>query len=201
MPKSRAGNTAAPPPVPVPVPVRTISWPEQYWSLTAPDYPITPSWSPQECVDAGNAMAKRFIDDRRFAEEYLRIVRAHKSPFYKGKDLTSIYQVLIQRAYPDAEYTLFNAHDFANVHHATWLVILEAFACLVDYNPHGDWGDPPLFNGQPGVTHGEPYKPSTPRAKPRNVHIDHFHTVPNDMGCYAINSTDIQAPAIDPGDD
>ena len=100
---------------------------------------------------------------------------------------------LIQEAYRVGDYSNFNAHDFANIHHAAWLVLLQPFSCLTGFNPHegGSWGDPPkTAAGTCGITDGKRLTHASTKPNDRD-----YHNIPNATGAYAVHGADITPPA------
>ncbi|MDP9104319.1 MAG: hypothetical protein M3N49_00050 [Candidatus Eremiobacteraeota bacterium] len=171
-------------------------WPPEYSDPALADPQLPPSFSRAETVAAGHAMAALFLADRTFAQRYLEVVKwyKHGKPSMNGQPAVpagaeyaqSDYKPLIQEAYRVGDYSSFNAHDFANIHHSAWLVLLQAFSCLVAFNPHegGSWGDPP--KSAAGLTCSISPKP--------NIHTEDYHNIPNATGSYAVNASDITPP-------
>jgi hypothetical protein len=166
--------------------IRRKEWPDEIYSRSKPA--ISPSFPRPEAIAAGHAMAALFITDRSFAERYLAKVQISK--YDKKNDHSAEYIPLIREAYPSGDYSNFNAHDFANIHRATWLVMLQAFSCLIDLNPHenGAWGDPKICDD---ITNG-----SDNHDEPGHVSASDYHNIPNLYGKYAISTTDIPPPPL-----
>jgi hypothetical protein len=161
-------------------------WPDEIYSRSQPA--VSPSFPRAEAIAAGHAMAALFVTDRNFAERYLAKVQISKND--KTNDHAADYVPLIKEAYPAGDYTNFNAHDFANIHHATWLVLLQAFSCLIDLNPHenGSWGNPKLCDD---ITNG-----SDGHDEGGTLTASDYHNIPNLYGKYAISTTDIPPPML-----
>jgi hypothetical protein len=164
-------------------------WPEYYHGDGTPKRPAPepdrPEWSREECKRYGLELAREFVTDRAFANEYLgRVKQYYADPTL---DLTQNYREIIVGKIWAKQGQPFNAHDFANLHRAAWLHLLEGFACLVNYNPHGrgNWGDPRPND----ISHGEPEPPGP-------VGVDLFHNVPNKQGYFSMNTTDIPPPDV-----
>ncbi len=165
---------------------RRRDWPDEIYSRSMPK--VSPSFPRAEAIAAGHAMAALFVTDRSFAERYLAKVQISKND--KINDHAADYIPLIREAYPAGDYSNFNAHDFANIHHATWLVLLQAFSCLIDLNPHenGSWGDPKICDD---ITNG-----SDGHDEGGNLKATDYHNIPNLYGKYAISTTDIPPPML-----
>lgn len=174
------------------------SWPAEYDGTG-----MRPYLSPDQALMAGRALADMIFIDRGFAQSYLEIV---KSYYADNKEHSPEYLQLIDKAVGIAKLPFnmqgCNAHDFANVHRAAWLLMLEPFACLVDKNPHidrngnSDWGDPPFVGDPPmhrGITDG---KDELKQQIADDVHIFAFHNIPNLTGQFALSTDDIVAPPI-----
>jgi hypothetical protein len=160
-----------------------IDWPPEYDASALG----RPHWTVPQALDVGAALARLMLSKREFAMKYLSTVKKYYADF--GEHSTE-YFVWLDEAIQAAELPLntqgCNAHDFANAHRAAWLFSLEAFACLVDTNPHGhDWGDPPIVGTPPhrGISRGD-------------EHAEIFHNIPNATGSFAISTDDIPAPPL-----
>lgn len=166
-----------------------LGWPQPYLpSNDLTGSPPDPTWSKADVIAAGKELAKLFSSDRQLASSYLGTVQSYYANM--TQDLTATYAGIILPALGKAAATTFNANDFANIHRATWLFLLEGFACLVDKNPHGDWGNPPVG----GVTRGEDdsFMPAEPE---KAVRPRCFHNIPNARGYFAIGTDDMPDPA------
>ncbi len=164
-------------------------WPEYYDRNGAPKRPSSeadrPEWGRQECIDAGRTLAGLFAQNPAFGDSYLAVVKDFYATGQSG-DFTDRYRdVIVPNVPGKSGSSPFNSHDFANVHRATWLWLLEGFSRLVDHNPHEpeSWGDPP-----PGeISRGE---------EAIGAPADLFHNVPNSKGFFAISTSDIPAPTV-----
>jgi hypothetical protein len=76
--------------------------------------------------------------------------------------------------YTNPDRPAFNAHDFANIHRAAWVLAVAALSNLVGFNPYGGWGDPPKDKTQRRAIF-----------KPPN-HGPFMFEVPNATGYYAL---------------
>ncbi|MDQ6941866.1 MAG: hypothetical protein M3169_05030 [Candidatus Eremiobacteraeota bacterium] len=165
-----------------------LGWPDPY--LPVPDPTMSapaPTWSKDQVIAAGLTLARLFVADRVFADKYHEIVRwyyAHKTDPILS-ECTARYAEAIFTALRLPPQTTFNEHDFANLHRAMWLFLLESFVCLVDKNPHGDWGDP---KPPAVVSRGENEMDAAGRPKC-------FHNIPNQRGYFALTSGDMPNPA------
>lgn len=147
-------------------------WPVPYFTNDPTGSPPNPGWPKREqVIEAGHALALKFLSDPRKAEQYRAFAldgRKHDAENAPG------FRDIIASVYM-ADYTDFNSNDFANVHHVAWILIGRALASLTNQNPHGDWGDPPVN----GSLHFE--DPPVPAF---------YHFVPNKTGYYAVGTTD-----------
>lgn len=172
------------------MPVSSLGWPEPYLPDPDPTHSVPePTWSKDQVIAAGLVLAQLFITDRAFADAYLAIVKRYYANITDPllSNCTQAYRdLLVPRLSNVRHPASFNEHDFANLHRATWLYLLESFTCLVNKNPHGNWGDPsatsPVLRGDEG---GDP-GPGRPKC---------FHNIPNSTGYYALSSSDLASPA------
>jgi hypothetical protein len=172
-----------------------IDWPEYYDPATGnPRSPghERPEWSRTDCKLAGQRLAARFAADPAFGQQYLNVVQLWNAN--RGGDYTDRYRRVIVQEYHEKDGLPFNEHDFANVHRATWLWLLEGFARLVNHNPHqhgnvGDWGDPDPGN----ISRGDDINVRGVGAA-ANLFI--FHNVPNGSGAFGMSTADIQPPLV-----
>lgn len=134
-------------------------------------------------------------DEKLFGRSYGDIVRVYKDAGYAYEpDLSPQYLALLRRQEPDTmrnDFSIANEHDVANLHRAVWLLILHALARLLNYNLHGDWGDPPGGATSQGRYDDPP---------PKHDLTEGFHTIPNAYGSYAISTQDIPAPDLGIGE-
>jgi hypothetical protein len=171
--------------------ISTLGWPDPYLPAGDPTQSSTaPLWSKQQVLDAGLTLAQLFVTDREFAEKYHAIVQwyyAHKTDPILS-ECTARYAEAILTALKYPSTVPFNDNDFANLHRAMWLYLLESFACLVDKNPHGTWGDPPPG----GSSRGDETAEGGERSKC-------FHNIPNQRDYYALSTADMpDSPPVTP---
>jgi hypothetical protein len=154
-----------------------IQWPNNYDPTAGTVHP-RPVLTPEQCMATGRLLAKKMITDHTFAGKYLTRVKNHyRNP---GVDATGAYAALIALADPAVDPASINEHDFANVHRATWLVIVRALSRLVALNPFqstlntNEWADPQ------GGTEREVDLPTK--------HGAFFFRIPNAKGYYALTN-------------
>ena len=173
--------------------ISALGWPDPYIPQGDITHsPPAPLWSKQDVLAAGIVLAKAFVEDRTFATAYLDVVQLFNP--LDPADLTARYKAVLFPKLQKVDAVPFNANDFANLHRATWLYLLEGFACLVNKNPHGDFGDPPA-TANPPVTRGDEMVAA---AQAGAVHdaTRCFHHVPNGAGYYAVTTRDIPPPVL-----
>jgi hypothetical protein len=159
-----------------------LGWPDPYTPTNdTTGSPLTPTWQKDDVIRAGLTLAQLFVTDRNFATAYLDVVQAYEVSNMTA-ELVDDYRRIIFTALKLTNFTTFNANDFANLHRATWLWMLEGFACLVNKNPHVDWGNP-LRAGPVRVSRGD----APPGARC-------FHNVPNKTGYFGLHTADMPVP-------
>jgi hypothetical protein len=170
-------------------------WPDPYlpdddgspaWRLS----PLIPTWRKVHVILAGVEVARNLISDtKNFGVQYLDVVTRAKGTESTVEHVNE-FRTLINRVYPAGDFSSFNSNDFANVHHAAWLMLNRALVSLTDLNPHGDWGDPPANTS----AHPTPADAVHTEAQTSNVSIEYYHYVPNLTGYYAVSSADVGTP-------
>jgi hypothetical protein len=186
------------------IPDNNAPWPSPYRADTDPCPAPEPRLSRATILSLAPAITACFLaDDLSFARRYRDLVRL----FLDGEtttDLTIEFLPLLRSQLPSnsEEHRLMqvaNEHDFANIHRAVWLTLYRSIVCVLNFNIHEDWGDPPGDSTSQGRYD---YVPATLRVAssttPRNM--VHFHTTPNGYGSYAISTSDIPAPDLGIGE-
>jgi hypothetical protein len=173
--------------------ISALGWPDPYIPQNDITHsPPTPLWSKQDVLAAGIVLAKGFVEDRTFAQAYLDVVQLFNP--LDPADLTPRYKSVLFHKLQKLDSVPFNANDFANLHRATWLYLLEGFACLVNKNPHGDFGDPPA-TADPPTSRGDEMVAAAQAGVPQDA-TRCFHHVPNGTGYYAVTTLDIPPPVL-----
>ena len=112
-------------------------WPNPYLDPNDTTHsPKDPTWTKDECFDAGQALAMMLLSRPEDAEQFRAIVEDAK---LNGGERVRDYERIIGSAYDLAGTTDFNSNDFANVFRVAWLLIGRALTSLTNQNPHGDW--------------------------------------------------------------
>ena len=161
--------------------VNCAPWPTSYRAETDACLNFEPRLSRQRTLNVAPSIAGWFLaDGPTFARSYYDIVarfRADSTTNYAPEYLKLIGG---EFATNDANSGIIryvaNEHDFANLHRSVWLLMTHALARLLNFNLHGDWGDPPG-----GATTQGRYEDRASRFS-----LESFHTTPNLYGSYAM---------------
>lgn len=177
-----------------PDPLDDAQWPSPYRAFTDNCQESLPRLPRRTVMSVAPLVAGWFLSDsQRFGREYYALA----SLFQNGdKQINEFepYRELLRRQLraPRAGndrsklFDAVNEHDLANIHRAVWLLLYRGLTCLIDINPHGDWGDPPAGGTSQGF---EGY-----------VRNRSFHTNPNAYGSFAISTLDIPPPDLGIGE-
>lgn len=132
-------------------------------------------------------------DDQSFGRSYCDIVRLFRDG--DTTDHSGEFLDLLRKQFSatnwlsDNPLTVANEHDFANLHRSVWLRVYQAIVRVLNFNIHGDWGDPPGGMSSQG-RYDEP-PPDT---------LLSFHTTPNGVGSFAVSTQDVPAPDLGIGE-
>jgi hypothetical protein len=177
--------------------VNCAPWPTSYRAETDACTALEPRLERQRILNIAPFIAGWFLDDSiEFARSYGDIVdqyHAHPTQNFAARYLELIGNTFARVLKGDARAGIVsyvaNEHDFANMHRSVWLLMTHALARLLNFNLHGDWGDPPG-----GATSQGRYEDRGSR------HSENFHTTPNAYGSYAIGSQDLPPPDLGIGE-
>lgn len=175
--------------------VNCAPWPTSYRAETDACIALEPRLERQRILNVATFLLEAFLDNSAtFALAYDAIVKKHHKD--STKNYLCEYLTVISGRFSDKDARqaimlyVANEHDFANVHRSVWLLMTHALARLLNFNLHGDWGDPPGDATSQGKYEdrlaGQPTKG--------------FHTTPNLYGSYAISSQDLQPPDLGVGE-
>jgi hypothetical protein len=178
-------------------------WPTPYRADTDACLASEPRLQRQLIMQIAPTVASWFLDDdQTFGQGYRELARLYRSA--QNRNLIDQYLALLtdragKQLASDWRLYVANEHDFANLHRAVWLLMLQALSRVLDFNLHGDWGDPPAggtSQGRYDDASGRTYFDKTYRVYPEN-----FHTTPNAYGSYAISTLDLPAPDLGVGEE
>jgi hypothetical protein len=177
-----------------PDPLDDAPWPSPYRAFSDTCTESEPRLPRRTIMALAPLVTQWFLeDDQSFARQYgvlASLFQNHET----ASDLCEAYRDVLRARLKasrrgDAKSTLLDAvnqHDVANIHRAVWLMIYRAMTCLLDMNPHGDWGDPPAG----GTSQGQEGYEETRS----------FHTNPNAYGSFAISTLDFTPPDLGLGE-
>ncbi len=174
-------------------------WPTPYRAETDGCDASEPRLSRHTILSLAPIVAAWFLaDNQTFGLKYRAIVKKFRDAPNPKPNLICEYLPLIQSHFHAMDprrgyFYAANEHDFANLHRAVWLLMLHALARLLNFNLHGDWGDP----AGDTTTQGRYEDQLGTRSLDNFVS---FHTTPNAYGSYAISSSDLTPPDLGVGD-
>ncbi|HYW54012.1 MAG TPA: hypothetical protein VE826_08580 [Dongiaceae bacterium] len=182
------------PPVSWPDPLGDAPWPSPYRAFSDTCTEPEPRLPRRTIMALAPLVTQWFLeDDQSFARHYGVLASLFQNHDTKI-DLCEAYRDVLRTRLKaprrgNAKSTLLDAvnqHDLANIHRAVWLMIYRAMTCLLDINPHGDWGDPPAGG--------------TSQGQERYQETKSFHTNPNGYGSFAISTLDFAPPDLGLGE-
>jgi hypothetical protein len=179
-------------------------WPTPYRSDTDSCADSEPRLSRGRVLALAPIVAGWFLDDdQTFGQSYRNVVRVYRDAAEYEPNLAAQYLSVLSAGASNASlnhpFVVANEHDVANLHRAVWLLMLEALARLLNYNVHGDWGDPPAGGTSQGRYDDPPSLLEEARFEAYNVDFN-FHTIPNGYGSYAISTQDLPTPDLGIGE-
>lgn len=180
-------------------------WPRPYPAETDSCIARKPRLSRHTILELAPTLVRWFLDDdQRFGLWYRQLVDIFRDRNLAPQDLHRNYLCLIDERFgrddPRRSYAkVANEHDLANLHRATWLLMYHGICRLLNYNLHGDWGDPPGGATSQGL-YDDKGRSRHAKVPALQGYFVTFHTNPNYYGSYAIGSADIPPPDLGVGD-